>query len=105
MQQVLKTGHQLFGCLWNFDNLTQKARSVMSQRTVTIQEITKGTPQKLCCQRMLLCCRTVVPAVRQEELWNELLHICRVAGHTVPGVWNAIEHAVGHIKLAILQAQ
>ena len=51
------------------------------------------------------CAAHAPPAVAQEELWDELLDIRRVACHTVPAVPNAEEHAVGGIKAPILEAQ
>ena len=42
----------------------------------------------------------VLPAIGQEELWDELLDISRVAGDALPGGGDAVEHAVRHIKPA-----
>ncbi len=43
----------------------------------------------------------VAPAIGQEELWNKLLDICWVAGHTLPGLRNTVEQPVCHIKPAL----
>lgn len=42
----------------------------------------------------------VLPAIGQEELWDELLDISRVVGDALPGGGDAVEHAVCHIKPA-----
>ena len=41
--------------------------------------------------------------MRHVEFWDELLHVCRVAHHAVPGVGDAAEHAVWGIKPAVLE--
>lgn len=41
-----------------------------------------------------------LPAIGQEELWDELLDISRVVGDALPGGGDAVEHAVRHIKPA-----
>ena len=43
---------------------------------------------------------SVLPAIGQEELWDELLDISRVVGYALPGGWDTVEHAVRHVKPA-----